>query len=30
MALNIPDVDQLWERAVAAGCEVIYPLADQF
>jgi PhnB protein len=30
MALNIADVDQLWERAVAAGCEVIYPLADQF
>jgi PhnB protein len=30
MGLNIPDVDQLWERAVAAGCEVIYPLADQF
>jgi PhnB protein len=29
MALNIPDVDRLWERAVAAGCEVIYPLADQ-
>jgi PhnB protein len=30
LALNIPGVDQLWERAVAAGCEVIYPLADQF
>ena len=30
MALNVADVDQLWERAVAAGCEVIYPLADQF
>ena len=30
MALNIPDVDALWERAVAAGCEVVYPLADQF
>ena len=30
MALNVPDVDQVWERAVAAGCEVIYPLADQF
>jgi len=30
MALNIPDVDDAWERAVAAGCEVIYPLADQF
>ena len=30
MALNVPDVDSLWERAVAAGCEVVYPLADQF
>jgi PhnB protein len=30
MALNVPDVDALWERAVAAGCEVLYPLADQF
>ncbi|HEY4398185.1 MAG TPA: VOC family protein [Acidimicrobiia bacterium] len=30
MALNVPDVDALWERAVAAGCEVVYPLADQF
>ena len=30
MALNIPDVDRLWEQAVSAGCEVIYPLADQF
>jgi PhnB protein len=30
MALNVPDVDQVWARAVAAGCEVVYPLADQF
>jgi PhnB protein len=30
MAITVPDVDQLWERAVAAGCEVLYPLADQF
>jgi uncharacterized glyoxalase superfamily protein PhnB len=30
MALNVPDVDALWERAVAAGCKVLYPLADQF
>jgi PhnB protein len=30
MAINIPDVDRLWEQAVAAGCEVLYPLADQF
>jgi len=30
MAITVPDVDRLWERAVAAGCAVIYPLADQF
>jgi PhnB protein len=30
MALYVADVDRLWERAVAAGCEVIYPVADQF
>ena len=30
LSLNVPDVDALWDRAVAAGCEVIYPLADQF
>jgi PhnB protein len=30
MALNIPNVDALWDRAVSAGCEVVYPLADQF
>jgi PhnB protein len=30
MALNVSDVDALWERAVAAGCEIVYPLADQF
>ena len=30
MALSVPDVDRLWEQAVGAGCEVIYPLADQF
>ncbi|RPI07557.1 MAG: VOC family protein [Actinobacteria bacterium] len=30
MALTIPDVDTLWNRAVDAGCEVIYPLADHF
>lgn len=30
MAITVPDVDQLWGRAVAAGCEVVYPLADQF
>ena len=30
MAITVPDVDRLWQRAVAAGCEVIHPLADQF
>ena len=24
MALNVPDVDEVWNRAIAAGCEVIY------
>ena len=28
MALSWQDVDTAWERAVAAGAEVIYPLAD--
>jgi PhnB protein len=26
----VPDVDALWEKAVAAGCTVTMPLADQF
>ncbi len=30
MATYWPDVDAMWERALAAGAEVIYPLADQF
>jgi PhnB protein len=30
MATYWPDVDAVWERAVAAGAEVIYPLEDQF
>jgi PhnB protein len=30
MATYWEDVDAVWERAVAAGAEVIYPLADQF
>jgi PhnB protein len=30
MALYWKDVDTAWERAVAAGAEVIYPLEDQF
>ncbi len=30
MALHWESVDDAWERALAAGAEVIYPLADQF
>jgi PhnB protein len=30
MALYWQDVNTAWERAVAAGAEVIYPLEDQF
>jgi PhnB protein len=30
LALNVPNVDEVWQRAVDAGCDVIYPLADQF
>lgn len=30
MATYWADVDTAWERAVAAGAEVIYPLADHF
>ena len=30
IALTVPDVDRLFEQAVAAGCEVMFPLADQF
>jgi PhnB protein len=30
MATYWEDVDAAWERAVATGAEVIYPLADQF
>ena len=30
MATYWEDVDGAWERALAAGAEVIYPLADHF
>jgi PhnB protein len=30
MATYWEEVDAVWERAVAAGAEVLYPLADQF
>ena len=28
--LQVDEADRWWERAVAAGCEVIMPIADQF
>jgi PhnB protein len=30
MATYWPDVDAAWERALAAGAQVVHPLADQF
>jgi len=30
MHLYVPDADAAWERAVAAGCTVTMPIADQF
>lgn len=30
MATYWPDVDAAWQRAVVAGAEIVYPLADQF
>jgi len=30
LATYWPDVDAAWERAVAAGATVVYPLADHF
>jgi PhnB protein len=28
--IYVPDVDSLWARATAAGCQVTMPLSDQF
>jgi len=28
--LYVPDVDALWAKATAAGCQVVMPLGDQF
>jgi uncharacterized glyoxalase superfamily protein PhnB len=28
--LYVPDADVIWNRAVAAGCEITMPIADQF
>jgi PhnB protein len=30
LQINTDDVDALWERAVAAGAEVLHPLSDGF
>jgi PhnB protein len=30
VSLYVPDVDATWKQAVDAGCEVVFPLADQF
>ena len=30
MNLYVPDADATWKQAVDAGCEVVFPLADQF
>lgn len=30
MATYWTDVDAVWERAIRAGAEIVYPLADQF
>lgn len=32
LALNlyVPDADVVWAQALAAGCQVVFPLADQF
>ena len=30
MQVYVPDADAAWEQALAAGCEVAFPLADQF
>ncbi len=30
ISLYVPDADAAWAQAVAAGCEVVFPLGDQF
>src|SRR5215471_14650361 len=30
LSLYVPDADAAWAKALAAGCEVNFPLADQF
>jgi uncharacterized glyoxalase superfamily protein PhnB len=28
--LYVPDADTVWAQAIAAGCEVVFPIGDQF
>ena len=30
LQLYVPDVDAIWEKAIAAGCTATMPLSDQF
>lgn len=30
LTLQVPDIDSWWERAVAAGCEVVLPVQQMF
>jgi uncharacterized glyoxalase superfamily protein PhnB len=30
LSLYVPDADKAWEKAIAAGCQATFPLADQF
>jgi len=30
VSLYVPDADATWKAALEAGCEVVYPIADQF
>lgn len=30
ITLYVPDVDATWKQALDAGCQVVFPLADQF
>jgi PhnB protein len=30
LSLYVPDADAAWAQAVAAGCEVVFPIGDQF
>jgi uncharacterized glyoxalase superfamily protein PhnB len=30
LSLYVPDADKAWEKAVAAGCQVTFPISDQF